>query len=178
VALVASQGVVRAAEWILQRGRSVGGDDDRGRERVSDIIASLLCVAGVAFAVTHRVLIYPAERESFVSVREAMQSLGDHIAENPGERHRLLAPLPCDLPALFYRERKRIPVEINGVPEEGEVVWLLARLSETPADVLRSPLIGLGERAEELEPWSDVAEFETLRLHRSVRPPVPPESPP
>ncbi len=134
---------------------------------LSQRIAAGLVVLGLWYAATHPVLIYPAERTSFVSVREALEGLKARIAREPDGRHRLIAPLPCDLPAIFYREREGIPVEVNGQPQPDEVLWLLARHGETPAGVLATPLIGLTGLEQSRPPFEEIGRFQTLILFRS-----------
>jgi hypothetical protein len=151
-----------AAGWVT-------GISSRGRyaRTASLVLATIVGIGGTAYSVTHPVLIFPKERASFRSVREAMVELKGRIAAEAGGKHRLFAPLPCDLPSIFYRDRESIPVEINGKPAAEEVVWLLAREGETPEDVLKTPLIDLPEVAAGRAPFEQVAKFRTLYLFRS-----------
>ena len=97
-----------------------------------------------------------------------MFDLKPRVAADAGHPHRLIAPLPCDLPSIFYRDREGIAVEINGTPQPKEVVWLLSRYGETPEDVLKTPLINLPNVAGERAAFEEVAKFETLILYRSA----------
>jgi len=155
--------LLAAAGWVT-------GVSSRGRySRIAaPILAAIVAIGGTAYDLTHPVLIFPRERASFRSVREAMAALKVRTATEPGLRHRLIAPLPCDLPAIFYRDREGIDVEINGAPQPGEVVWLLGREGETPEEVLRTPLIDLPELAAQRPPFREAARLETLTLYRSA----------
>jgi hypothetical protein len=157
--------LLTAAGWVT-------GVSSRGRyaSRASLILATIVAIGGTVYAATHPVLIFPKERASFRSVREAMVELKGRIEKEPNRKHRLIAPLPCDLPSIFYRDRESIPVEINGQPAADEVVWLLAREGETPEDVLRTPLIDLPDVAAGRAPFEPVAKLETLDLFRSPPP--------
>jgi len=132
------------------------------------VLSCIVAIGGTVYAVTHPVLIYPAERTSFVSTREALQELKSRIAADRSHAHRLIAPLPCDLPSIFYREREHIPVEINGTPKPDEVLWLLARHDESPSQVLASPLINLPNEEAHRPPFEKVATFRTLDLYHSA----------
>jgi len=154
--------VLVSAGWVTVVSR-------RGRHsRIAALVLSLIvAVGGATYALRHPVLIFPEERSSFVSVRDAMAELKSRIAGDTAHAHRLIAPLPCDLPAIFYREREAIPVEINGTPRLEEVLWLLTRHGEAPSQVLASPLINLPDAAAGRPPFEEVARFQTLILHRS-----------
>ncbi|WP_145030228.1 glycosyltransferase family 39 protein [Caulifigura coniformis] len=131
------------------------------------ILACIVAIGGTVYAATHPVLIFPAERTSFVSTRESMLELKSQIAADSSHPHRLIAPLPCDLPSIYYRDREHIPVEINGTPKPDDVLWLLARHGESPSQVLTSPLINLPNEEAHRPPFEKVATFRTLVLYRS-----------
>ncbi len=154
--------VAAAAGWIALASRRGPGAAAAGIALSAGVL-----IGGSVYAMTHPVLIYPAERTSFVSVREALLELKRRLALDTQHPHRLIAPLPCDLPSVFYREREGIAVEVNGEPRPGEVVWLLTRHGETPDEVLRSPLIQLPDLTGQRPPFEQVATFQTLILHRS-----------
>ncbi|QDU35732.1 hypothetical protein Mal4_00140 [Maioricimonas rarisocia] len=126
-----------------------------------------LAVAGSVYTARHTVLFDPAERTSYVSIRELIDRLEEEVTADPGNADRLIAPLPSDLPAVFYLDQAGLPIPVNGEPQEGETVWLITRHGESPADVLTSPLVQLDEYVDRLAPWKSVAAFRTLRLYRS-----------
>jgi hypothetical protein len=163
IILLPSIALLAAAGWVT-------GVSSRGRYAhiASLVLAAIVAIGGTAYAYTHPVLIYPQERASFRSVRAAMAELKRRIAEDRDHAHRLIAPLPCDLPSIFYRDREGIVVEINGAPKPEEVVWLLGRHGETPESVLNTPLINLPDVASHRPPFEEVARFETLILYRSA----------
>jgi len=163
IILLPSIAMLAAAGWGV-------GASSRGRyaDRVCGILAAIVAIGGTAYAFTHPVLIYPQERTSFRSVREAMLDLKPRIAADAAHSHRLIAPLPCDLPSIFYRDREGITVQVNGAPHANEVVWLLSRHGETPEDVLKTPLVNLPNVAGQRAPFEEVAKLETLILYRSA----------
>ncbi|MFG0332086.1 MAG: hypothetical protein ACF8TS_01880, partial [Maioricimonas sp. JB049] len=131
------------------------------------LTALALAVAGSVYTIRHAVLFDPAERTSYVSIRELIERLATEVAADPNATDRLIAPLPSDLPAVFYLDRVGLPIPVNGPPQDGETVWLITRHGETPADVLTSPLVQLDDYVDRLAPWQTVASFRTLRLYRS-----------
>ncbi|HSG68999.1 MAG TPA: hypothetical protein VLA12_01215, partial [Planctomycetaceae bacterium] len=84
--------------------------------------------------------------------------------------HRLFAPLPCDVPSIYYMDKLGFRIPVNGEPLPSEALWLLTRPEQTPADTLSTPLIGLSDQLDNLGPWEVVARFDTLVLSRSTRP--------
>jgi hypothetical protein len=178
VALLAARGVVSGIE-LLTRNRRASKSE---RQLPAQLIAFAVCIAGGLFAMPdrHPVLFYAQDRAGYVSIRNVLKELKGKIAERPREAHRLIVPLPCDLPALFYREREKMDLEINGQPQPEETLWVVTRREgaedmQTPEQVFESPLINLPEFAE-LPPssWIEVkpaTPFRELRLYR-LREPV------
>ena len=97
--------------------------------------------------------------------------LESEVAARPDERHILSAPLPCDLPSIFYMDRRGFRVPLNARPEPGERVWLIARKGEPIESVLGSGLINAADLADAFTDWQPVAEFRTLNLFTAVRRP-------
>ena len=126
-----------------------------------------LAIAGTVYTVRHPVLFDPADRTSYVSIRNLIEHLEEDLADEPNDADRLIAPLPADLPSIFYLERAGLTIPVNGEPLEGETVWLITRHGESPEEVLTSTLVGLNEFVDRFEPWQPVASFRTLELHRS-----------
>lgn len=132
---------------------------------------TLLIVLGGGAAVAARpVLFDPDERAGYRSVPRVIERLQNEVAVRPEQAHVLIAPLPCDLPAIFYMDRAGFRVPLNVRPESGTAVWLIARPHETPADVLGSDLVGMSELVEEFGPWERVARFDTLDLYSATAP--------
>ncbi len=131
------------------------------------VFALITLTAGVAEAMRRDVLFFPEERTSFVSVPDVIKRLHREIVENPSSKNLLLAPLPCDLPSIFYMDRYGFRVDVNRVPDDEEQVWLIARDDETPQQVLNSGLIKLGSMADQFDRWEQVEQFQTLTLYRS-----------
>jgi hypothetical protein len=169
VALIAARGIETLVVHLFGR-RRFDPRTPLHQQIALQSLAGLACFFGAHWAVTHTPILPTAERASFVSVRSVMEYLGSRVHEQTGSRHRLIAPLPCDLPALFYRERMGIPVEVNGLPQPGEWLWIITRPRETPEEVLASPLIQLGDEAVSLGPWKDEVGFRTLAIRESTHP--------
>jgi len=130
-------------------------------------VAALLLVLGAMFAFRTPVLFHASERADFESVPAAIQAVQQSVARQPDERHILLAPLPSDLPALFYLRRSGQELPVNERPQPGDHVYLLARPFETPQHVLATPLLGMSDIAPQFDEWLEVASFRTLTLYAS-----------
>lgn len=154
--LIVSHAVVTAAGWLPRSGRAV------------QLTAAALAVAGLVYAVTHPVLIDAGERLSYLSVPDVIAHIDQTRKREPSAAQRLIAPLPCDLPSIFYMEQRGFRIPVNGEPVPGEMIWLIARHHETPADVLSSSLVDLTEWTDRIEPWQRVVDFQTLTLYRST----------
>lgn len=138
---------------------------------------SQLVAAGVAVGVlggglfhvasSWPVIFNPAERRDYVSLPELIAHLAEESRKQAGTPQRLIAPLPCDLPSLFYMSRAGIELPVNGEPQVGERVWLIARAGTTPAATLGDNLVQLSQAEEQFEAWELVWHFETLDLYRS-----------
>jgi hypothetical protein len=141
---------------------------------VRSMLAACLLVAGANEFLRRPVPFFPEERTSYVSVPAVITRLRVEVAARPQERHVLLAPLPCDLPAIFYLERLGLRVAVNIRPAPGDRVWLIARRHEAVVEVLGSDLIRCADLAQDFTPWQRVAEFTTLRLWTAVLQPASP----
>jgi hypothetical protein len=131
---------------------------------------AIVLVLGAMFAYRTPVLFHESERADFESVPAAIQAVQQSVARQPEERHILLAPLPCDLPALFYLRRSGQELPVNERPQPGDHVYLIARPSETPQHVLATPLLGMGELVPQFDEWLEVASFRTLTVYASQIP--------
>lgn len=128
----------------------------------------VILLAGGVESLRRPVQFFPEERTSYVSVPEVVDRLATELANRPGERHVLLAPLPCDLPAIFYLRRLGVETPVNVRPRPGDRVWIITRLGEGVDTVLSSPLVGCGDLISGFEPWRTIEEFRTLRLATAV----------
>jgi hypothetical protein len=132
-------------------------------------VTGVILIAGTIYAVPQRVLFHESERASFVSVPDVIERLDRELESRPEARDVLIAPLPCDLPSLFYMDRAGIQIPMNALPPSRGTAWLIARHDETPEDVLRSNLVGMSAEVDRFAEWEQVAAFETLDLYRAVR---------
>lgn len=146
--------------WIVERARL-------SPRWSSFAVAAAICVTGLLHAWRQPVLFFPEDRLGYVSVPEVVERLKQEVS-NSDDAGVLLAPLPLDLPAIFYMDRTGFRVSHNEEPRLGQRVWLIARHGETPNDVLADTLIRLAEQADRFAPWRQVAEFETLTLYEST----------
>lgn len=161
VAILASRGIMGIVEFVLNPAGTLRGSG--GVPAVTSHFAALaLSIGGSWYFQEHPVLIHASERRSFYRFDRLMDELLNLVARDDALKHRLIVPLPCDLPAEFYRKRYSVAhseepppsvgqgrsLEINGRPEQGEVIWLVTRNDEDPDTVLRSPLIALGDMAD------------------------------
>lgn len=184
IALVASHGITRLFEVICDRMPSSANLGSGGPLVAAWCSAVAVCVTGGWYAHSHSVLFNATERASFRSMRAAMSHLHADIRDSGQRKHRLIAPLPCDLPARFYIERDfeiaqddverdRISVKVNDIPQPDESLWMLTRRDEAPEQVLASPLINLPGFSQSGHTWTLRELFETLELHHYEAPQVP-----
>src|SRR5262249_2784476 len=103
-------------------------------------VAGVILLFGILYSAAHPVLFAPEERTSYVSVTAVIARSPQEIGPADFKTQRLIAPLPCDLPSIFYMVQGGWQIEVNGTPQRGETVWLIARRDETPEQVLRSNL--------------------------------------
>jgi hypothetical protein len=169
--LLAAEGVVTAWRWGAGRIVPIPPSEC---PRLRIVLAATLLIVGANEFLRRPVPFFPQERTNYVSIPEVVSRLQAEATARPEERHLLLAPLPCDLPAIFYLERGGLRMPVNVRPAPGDRVWLIARREESVEEVLRSDLIRCGDLVPDLAPWRQVAEFATLTLWTSVlRAPVP-----
>jgi hypothetical protein len=151
--VAAGVGIVGLLRWLHRR-------PDR-----TEAIASLaMLIVGGSYAVNQPVLFNVPERRNFADIPAAMQYLADEVRRDPGQRRVLLAPLPCDLPSIFYLRRAGVEVSVNARPESGQRATLITRPGESPDDVLATPLLDMADLAPGFADWQPVRSFETLAL--------------
>jgi hypothetical protein len=138
--------------------------------REGTLAAAMLLMFGGHHAFRTPVLFHASERRDFASVPAAIESVHRSIALHPGERSVLLAPLPCDLPSLFYLRRAGIDLPVNVRPQPGDRVYLISRPGESPAQVLATPLLDMADLAPESDAWLTIDAFETLTLQVATFP--------
>ncbi len=170
VFLLVAEGVVTAWRWVVSRFVPAPRTEF---PVVRSVLAACLLMAGAHEFRRRPIPFFPEERTSYVSVPDVITRLHSEVAARPEERHVLLAPLPCDLPAIFYLERAGLRVAVNARPAPGDRVWLIARRNESVEQVLRSDLIRCGDLARDFSPWQRVAEFATLTLWTAALQPSP-----
>jgi hypothetical protein len=150
-------------QWISKRLRSTS--------RFKGTIPALILLGAGSFsAYTRPVLFNVSERADFQSVPEAIARI--QLAANVRHGHIVivLAPLPCDLPSIFYLRRNGGELPVNVRPEPGELVYLIARPNEKPQQALETPLLNMADLAPQFDDWHKVAEFQTLTLYVSLIP--------
>jgi len=128
---------------------------------------TMLLMAGGYHAAPHAVLFHADERADFVSVPDVMDAMAQDRAQHRDQQCVLLAPLPCDLPSLFYLRREGIDVPVNARPQAGERVYLIARPGETPEDVLATPLLQMAAFSPQFAKWEELTTTDTLSLYVS-----------
>ncbi|MEZ6068416.1 MAG: glycosyltransferase family 39 protein [Planctomycetaceae bacterium] len=147
----------RGAEKVWRHG-------DAGRRAMLVAIAVVLTIG----AWEHRrreTPFFPEDRLGYQSIPELVERLHSEVAARPDERHLLFAPLPCDLPSLFYMDRHGFRIPHNRRPERGERIWLIARRGESIDQVLGDGLIQAGDLTNDFTRWRRLAEYQTLSLY-------------
>ena len=152
---------------LLEKVRRLLRSSHRPEMYDATLAAAVLLIAGGAYAARTPVLLYVSERSNFVSVPEVITAVQQSASEHPDHRSILLAPLPCDLPSIFYLRRSGIELPVNARPEPGDRVYLIARPGESPNQVLATPLLNMSDSADQFHPWRKIADFETLNLYES-----------
>jgi hypothetical protein len=138
--------------------------------RDGTMAVTVVLLTGAMHAYSSPVLFHASERADFESVPAAVQAAQQSAARHPEDRHILLAPLPCDLPALFYLRRSGRELPVNERPQPGDRVYIIARPAETPQYVLATPLLDMGDLGPEFDEWLEIAAFRTLTLYTSQIP--------
>ena len=157
--LLAAVGVVALFTRLRMPSSAAGG-----------LTTAIVLITGAAYAASHPVLFHVQERTSFVSVPDVISRLQREVSAAPEQGHVLIAPLPCDLPAIFYMDRAGFRVPLNEPPSPGAHVWLIARHDETPAEVLSTPLVDMADQIGTFNAWEPVESFETLVLYHATVP--------
>jgi hypothetical protein len=156
--LICSQGLVTIAERFPQPSRTM------------TVLSAAIVLCGLVYLVGRPYLFEEHERKDYASIPAAIARLQTEFKQSAAGSHRLFAPLPCDLPSIYYMEKFGFRIPVNGDPQLSENLWLLARPDQTPSETLRTPLIGLSALSDQLGPWNAVATFDTLVLYRLARP--------
>ena len=134
------------------------------------LFAWTILAGSAAYTARHPVLIDPEQRaESLLSAADVVHYLGRRTDATANEQSRLLVPLPCDLPVIYYLAKEGWNCPVNGSPQSAETLWLLAQSNREPADTLSNMVVDLADRADDLGPWQKVKSFPGLDLWRSTR---------
>ena len=170
IALLAARGI-GLPEWLAANSIFREWRGRWGLTR-SQMLAAALTICVLAGGIVHAasswpVIFFAEERRDYVSVPELVSHLAEESRKQPGTPQRLIAPLPCDLPSLFYMSRVGIELPVNGEPQAGEVVWLIGRAGAAPSATLGDNLVQLSKFEDRFEPWELVCHSGTLDLYRS-----------
>jgi hypothetical protein len=131
-------------------------------------VAYAILAAGVWFVFENPILREPHQREFGVgSVPAALQRLA--ILQGNGAKARLYSPLPCDHPSIYYASKFHVAVDINGAPQPGERLFLIARPKDPPESTLRDVVVRQEGIVEHVAPWQEVAKFPELTLWEASR---------
>ncbi|MBN79559.1 MAG: hypothetical protein CMJ70_05420 [Planctomycetaceae bacterium] len=107
----------------------------------------------------------------YVSIPAAVKTVGAALKQTPG-RHRLLVPVPCDLPARYYILQQGLQLPINGIPQPGETIWVLGPREKQAAFTLRNSTVRLEDWEERLGTWrvfTSLPTVDVLRFDQPVR---------
>jgi hypothetical protein len=170
VALLAAQGIgiacLASRDSIFRERRGWGGYTLSEGVVAGLSLASVLGGIGMLSTIWP-VIFFPSERRNFVSVPDVVGQIVEETSKSPTAANRVLAPLPCDLPALFYLGRQNLDWPVNGNPLPDETVWLITRSGQPPETTLRDGLVQIDPDKTNFEPWQAIWKFKTLDLYRS-----------
>jgi hypothetical protein len=131
--------------------------------------AYAVLAAAVWFAFEHAILREPHQREFGVgSVPAVLQRLAT-LLPGDGPKARLFSPLPCDHPSIYYASKHRVAFEINGSPQQGERLFLIARPGDAPESTLRDVVVKQEAIIDQMGTWNEVAKFPELTLWEASR---------
>jgi hypothetical protein len=141
-------------------------------DSIMRFVAYAIAAVGIWFAFEHPILREPHQRDfGIASVPDAVGRLKPFVG---GASMRIYSPLPCDHPTIYYLSRFGIPAAVNGPPQNGERLYLLARPSDDPGSTLKDVVVKQERFADAIGPWNEVAKFSELTLWEASRPFKPP----
>jgi hypothetical protein len=88
-------------------------------------------------------------------------------AQAPGAG-RVMAPLGCDVPILYYVTREQVSIQWMGRPAAGETVYLLIPGDRSPREVFADPVLAPLVRGVTFGRWQRAHEFRDASLWKSV----------
>jgi 4-amino-4-deoxy-L-arabinose transferase-like glycosyltransferase len=88
-------------------------------------------------------------------------------AQAPGAG-RVMAPLGCDVPILYYVTRAQVSIQWMGRPAAGETVYLLIPGDRSPRDVFADPVLAPLVRGVTFGRWQRAHEFREASLWKAV----------
>lgn len=139
----------------------------QGKARICAGLVLLTLLGGGLFVWQEPALIDAEYREEWADVPAVIARLCQEVPADDDARHRLAAPLPTDLPSLFYLARQGRHISVEGTPQPGETLWVITARDDIIAETLEDGVVVWTNA-----PWQDqayelVATFPTLRLYRS-----------
>ena len=137
-------------------------------DRAVRLTVPAILLAAIVWAWGCPVIIDPDQRaEELISVPDAVLYLQGDAREST-RNARLLAPLPCDLPAIYYLAKAGMSMPVNGVPRPGEPIAMIVVGRRSFQSTLDDQVIRLGHLSPELAPWRRIEEFPGLSLWYSA----------
>lgn len=150
--LLTAQGLAVAAQWVLRS------------PWASRLITVGILMAAGWYAALNPLLFNAPDRRLYADVEDVVLSVGRERNRRPDEPIRLIVPLPCDLPAIYYLLQHDTPIPVNGVPLPEETVWLVSPVGHSPDDTLRAGNVNLAGWSNRLSPWRKQQDFQQLTL--------------
>jgi hypothetical protein len=126
------------------------------------LLALLVLVRGSAYVASGRIFEH-TETGACRAARPAVAWLAEHAPD----ADRVLAPLGCDVPTLYYLVRSSLPIEWMGEPKPGERLYLLTP-RHRPEEVSSDPLLAPLSRVLQPADWRHVTDVGAASLWKSV----------
>ena len=110
-------------------------------KRLPGLLTAIVICCGIGAAARSPGLINPEERLLFLDVPAIVSAVQADQVSRANTRVRLMSPVPVDYPTRFYLEREQSQIMMNGVPEKGDLIYVVVIDGDQPIDTFgRSPI--------------------------------------
>lgn len=133
------------------------------RTFAAPVLMLLILVRGGAYVASGRIF-----EHTETGACRAARPAAAWLAEHASDADRVLAPLGCDVPILYYLVCSRLAIAWMGESVAGETVFLLTPNDSSPAESRDDPVLAPLVHGVKFGPWHQAARFEAGSLWKSV----------